>query len=520
MIKHRLKALNLAALTAMATAGSAMAAGVVANGGQTQVNAVGNTPVVNIAGPNGSGISRNTFSNFDVDRNGVVFNNLTATGASRLAGQLAANANLQGNAAKVIVADVTSAQASKLNGAMEVAGAPAHLLIANAAGISANGATTVNVPMLTLAAAGFNPRADSPLALSVDKTRATPATIQIDGDGIDVGAGQLNLLSRATVVNGAVKGWSINSQNGTDFDGDANGNFAGKLTYTSATPSQKPGVALDVSALGGMYANKIVLEGSEFGLGVNNAGLIKGGDGGVAIQMFGADIQNAPYSVVATNGYSAVGRVKGNDASYVLQDADHMQREMVNFQQLKQVLKTGMDNMDAARGWTPEVEAKLTESQKLARLADLVKQGQQQFADEPARNAAIGEERARAEAARQAAEAQARAEQEARDRAQQQADAQRQAAEQQARAEYEARMQQEARDRAQQQADVARMEQEARDRAQQQADAQRQAAEQQARAEYEARMQQQWYADYETRMLQQARDYADQQQVMRDSAAL
>ena len=236
--------------------------------------------------------------------------------------------------------------------------------------------------------------------------------------------------------------------------------------------------------------------------------------------MFGANLQNAPNALVTTNGYSAVGDVKGNDASYVLQDADHMEREMVSFQQRKQVLKTAMDNMNAAHGWTPEVEAKLTDSDKLARLTDLVKQGQEEFANEPARNAALADERAKADAARQAAEAQARAEQEAREREQQQADAQRQAAEQQARAEYEARMEREARERAQQQADAARIEQEARDRAQQQAaDAQRQAAEQAARAANEAAMEQQWNADYQARMLQQASHYADQQQAMRDLAA-
>ncbi|WP_144112539.1 filamentous hemagglutinin N-terminal domain-containing protein [Paraburkholderia sp. BCC1886] len=537
MIQFRLNALTIAALTALATAGSAMAAGVVANGGQTQVNTVGNTPVVNIAGANASGISRNTFSNFDVDKNGVVLNNLTAAGTSKLAGQLAANANLNGNAAKVIVADVTSAQASKLNGAMEVAGAPAHLLIANAAGISANGATTINAPMLTLAAAGFSPRADSPLALNVDTTRATPATIQIDGAGVDVGAGQVNLLSRATIVNGAVKGWSINSQNGTQFDGDANGNFTGKLVNTSAAEGAKPAVALDVSALGGMYADKIVLEGSEYGLGVNNAGLISGGQGGVVSQMFGSDITNAPNGLVTTGNTGLVLSVVDHSAPYALTGDSQMQWAKDNFQQMKKSTKNAMDSMNASRGWTPEAQARLSDSDKLVRLADQETRSRAEFAELPATNAADAAAKAEAQAAadaqRKAAEEQARIEQEARDRAQQQADAEREAAEQQARAEreakeaqaraeYEARIEQEARDRAQQQA----AEQEARDRAQEQARAEYEARMEQeakARAEYEARMEQEAKAraEYEARMQQEARERAEQQaadQAARDRA--
>jgi filamentous hemagglutinin family protein len=276
------------------SASSAFAAGVVGSNG-TQVNTAGAAPVVNINGANAQGISRNTFSQFDVNSNGVVFNNLTAAGASQLAGKLQANANLNGTAARVIVADVNSTQASKLNGAMEVAGAPAHLLIANAAGISCNGCSTINAPVVTLAAARFAPRADSPLALEVDTTRTTPALLEIGANGMDAGAGQLNLLSRATRINGKVKAWTINSHTGVAFDGDAAGNFSGKLVSDVANA---PAVALDVSELGGMYANKILLEGTEKGLGVNNAGAIMAGAGGLGEELYGSGVSlaNTPTS--------------------------------------------------------------------------------------------------------------------------------------------------------------------------------------------------------------------------------
>ncbi|MFM0203071.1 filamentous hemagglutinin N-terminal domain-containing protein [Paraburkholderia fungorum] len=299
-------------LLAMST-NSAVAAGVVGSGG-TQVSNAGATPVVNINGANAQGVSRNTFSQFDVDKNGVVFNNLVADGASQLAGKLQQNGNLKGIPASVIVADINSAQASKLNGAMEVAGGPAHLLIANAAGISCNGCNTINAPVVTLAAARFAPRADSPLALEVDTDRATPALLEINGDGMDVGAGQLNLLSRATKINGIVKGWTVNSQTGTTFEGDEHGNFKGKLTRDI---DNAPAVALDVSELGGMYANKILLEGSEHGLGVNNAGVIAAGKGGLAIELFGGDIS---YGKDSMTGGALGTRVSAIDWANVPED--------------------------------------------------------------------------------------------------------------------------------------------------------------------------------------------------------
>ncbi|WP_144147789.1 filamentous hemagglutinin N-terminal domain-containing protein [Paraburkholderia sp. BCC1884] len=381
MKQYRLRMTSLAVLATLGATGSAMAAGIVASGGQTQVGTPGNTPVVNIAGADAAGISHNTFSSFDVDRNGVVFNNLTAAGVSQLAGQLAANANLNGTAAKVIVADVNSATASKLNGAMEVAGAPAHLMIANAAGISVNGATTINAPVLTLAAANFNPSAASPLGVMVDTSRATPATIDINGDGLDVGAGQLNLLSRATLVNAAVKGWTINSQNGTQFDGDASGNFTGKLT---ANAPHAPAVALDVSELGGMYANKIVLEGSEHGLGVNSAGIIQAGKGGLAIQMYGN-----PGTVNMTGGF-----IGGAGASYRVDSAemantpDSLRPEQYRgldeaqiFALEKQESEALAAKSNARAGYSPAADAGLSDSEKVKLVADMAAQAQQQLAD-------------------------------------------------------------------------------------------------------------------------------------------
>lgn len=289
MAQLRIHPIALSVAASLAIAGGAQASDVIGTQG-TDVQTMNGTPVVNINAANAAGISRNTFSQFNVDAKGVVFNNNIANGASVLVGGVQANANLGGKAASVIVADVNSAQASRLNGALEVSGAPAHLIVANPAGISCDGcgsANTNTTPVLTLAAARFAPTATSPLVLEVDTARATPATVEISAMGLDNDIGQVNLLSRAIKVNGTVKALNIEARTGTAFEGDAKaGAFQGKLTRGVANA---PAVALDVSKLGGMYANRIVLEGSEHGLGVNNEGIIQAGQGGFAQELFGND---------------------------------------------------------------------------------------------------------------------------------------------------------------------------------------------------------------------------------------
>ena len=74
----------------------AQAEGIVVSAPGTTVGAAGNgVPVVNIATPNGSGLSHNQFKDYNVGPNGVILNN--ASGAvtnTQLGGYIVGNPNL------------------------------------------------------------------------------------------------------------------------------------------------------------------------------------------------------------------------------------------------------------------------------------------------------------------------------------------------------------------------------------------------------------------------------------------
>ncbi|WP_459748806.1 two-partner secretion domain-containing protein, partial [Pseudomonas sp. 3A(2025)] len=108
------------------------AQGIVASNPATQVGQAGNgVPVVNIAAPNGSGLSHNQFQQYNVDSKGVILNNATnPTQGTQLGGIVVGNPNLQGRAAGTILNEVTGANASQLNGYTEVAGQSARVIVA------------------------------------------------------------------------------------------------------------------------------------------------------------------------------------------------------------------------------------------------------------------------------------------------------------------------------------------------------------------------------------------------------
>ncbi|WP_353242846.1 filamentous hemagglutinin N-terminal domain-containing protein [Providencia sp.] len=163
-------------LTAVYPLHPAWGAAMTAADKNTQISQQNNIPVINIATPNGAGISHNKFQDFNVDKQGAVLNNATTNVNSQIAGQIKANANLKGNAANLIINEVTGSSCSELQGKLEVAGKGANVLIANPNGITCNGCSFVNTPAITLTTG--KPIQDNKGALSAVEVKKGSVVIQ------------------------------------------------------------------------------------------------------------------------------------------------------------------------------------------------------------------------------------------------------------------------------------------------------------------------------------------------------
>ncbi|ACT11127.1 MULTISPECIES: DUF637 domain-containing protein [Pectobacterium] len=235
------------------------------DGPRTQVNNAGAVPVINIATPNAAGVSHNTYKDFSVGTPGAVLNNSIAAGQSQLAGQLNANANLNGKAAELIINEVTGSTRSDLQGKIEVFGHKANVLIANPNGITCDGCGFINTPSATLTTG--KPVLDQQGALEALEVKK--GSITIGGKGLDGSATDyVDILSRATELNG-----KINAKNLTLTQGSNRVDVKTGTVAPIAGEGAKPLLAVDTKALGGMYAERIRLVATEDGVGANVANL-------------------------------------------------------------------------------------------------------------------------------------------------------------------------------------------------------------------------------------------------------
>jgi filamentous hemagglutinin len=232
-------------------------------------------PLVNIRTPSAAGVSRNTFSQFDVLSNGVILNNSRGNVQTQLGGWVQGNPWLATGGARVILNEVNSSNPSQLRGYLEVAGQRAEVIIANAAGISVDGGGFINASRVTLTTGA--PRLGAGGAL--DGFDVQRGVIAIDGLGLDASSTDYTaILARAVSVNAGLWAKELRVVTGANTL-DAEHGVTGSTSPAGAAPA----FALDVSRLGGMYAGKITLVGTEAGLGVSNAGVIGASAGDVRI---------------------------------------------------------------------------------------------------------------------------------------------------------------------------------------------------------------------------------------------
>lgn len=232
-------------------------------GAKPVVGVSNGVPVVNIAPPSAGGVSNNRFTQFNVGPSGVVLNNSGAASQTQLAGQVAGNPMLGNQRATAILNQVTAANPSRLMGMLEVAGNRANVIIANPAGITCNGCGFLNANRATLTTGKPVIGADGALGFDI-----TGGRLGIEGAGLyGANLSQLDLMARTLELNAQVWASNLNVVAGAARVG-YDGIDVAALTGAGAGT----GVALDVAALGGMYANSIRLIGTEAGVGVNIGG--------------------------------------------------------------------------------------------------------------------------------------------------------------------------------------------------------------------------------------------------------
>jgi filamentous hemagglutinin len=244
------------------------------------IQAPNGVPLVNIAAPNAAGLSHNRYQQFDVASQGLILNNSGAISSTQLAGYVAGNPNLSnGSSARLILNEITSTAPSKLGGAIEVAGHAADVVVANPNGIDCTGCSFINTPHVTLATG--TPLLDASGALS--GYRVTGGQLTVDGAGLGASeVDRVDLIARAVSVNAGVWARQLNMVAG------ANRVDAASLATQAIAPTDaQPAVALDVSAIGGMYAGVIRLVGTEAGLGINSEGRIAAQDGNLTLTSAG-----------------------------------------------------------------------------------------------------------------------------------------------------------------------------------------------------------------------------------------
>ncbi|GAB4557796.1 MAG: hypothetical protein Tsb0017_12800 [Geothermobacteraceae bacterium] len=231
-------------------------------GGPAVTRSASGIPVVQINRPNGAGVSHNLFRRYNVDREGLVLNNARTLARTDLAGWIQGNPNLGHGSARLIVNEVTGTDPSLLRGFTEIAGDRAGLVLANPNGMTCDGCGFINTGRVSLTTG--RPLWDDRGDLQGFEVRG--GQIDLDGDGLAADS-RVDLLARAVRVNAAVHADSLNLVTGANRV-----SYADLTTSPVAAAGDAPSFAVDVSELGGLYAGRIRLIGTEAGLGVRLSG--------------------------------------------------------------------------------------------------------------------------------------------------------------------------------------------------------------------------------------------------------
>ncbi len=244
---------------------------------------------LNIATPNGAGLSHNMFTEYGVEQKGLILNNATKAAQTQLGGYVYGNANLNGTSAKVILNEVTGPHASQMLGTTEVAGQSANVVVANPNGITCNGCGFVNTSRVTLASGHSEIDTTGKLAA----LKVQDGYVAFEGQGGNFTAVPvLDILSRRVTFNAQVNAQNarlVVGQNRIDYE-------TGQVHPLDKDGSPAPAFAIDSTALGGLYAGQISMLVNEAGAGVRVNGTMAANAGDMTLTTDGQLVLNGKMS--------------------------------------------------------------------------------------------------------------------------------------------------------------------------------------------------------------------------------
>lgn len=238
-------------------------------------------PHIHIQTPNAAGLSHNKYQQFDIPQQGAILNNSRQAVQTQRGVWVDRNPNLmRSGPANTILNEVRSTHPSVLKGFLEVAGQSAHVIVSNPTGITCDGCGFINAHRSTLTTGV--PQLDGSGNLAA--YRVTTGMINIFGNGLnDTTTHYTDILARAVAINAKIHAQQVRIMTGANTipvtaaaraDGTSTTSgdtHLGEPHPLAADPANRPAFALDVAELGGLYANKAWLIGTEAGLGVRTS---------------------------------------------------------------------------------------------------------------------------------------------------------------------------------------------------------------------------------------------------------
>ncbi|WP_423199488.1 MULTISPECIES: filamentous hemagglutinin N-terminal domain-containing protein [unclassified Cupriavidus] len=280
--------LSGAACTVSPVAGAQSVAVAAGNGEVRAYVAANGATVVDIAAANAAGVSHNRYERFHVDAAGLVLNNSVGNGAGHeatnaaidrainrddaaasrlvatLGATLAANPNLA-QPAGIILNEVIGNGRSLLAGTTAVHGTRADLVVANPYGITCMGCGFDNTSRVLLTTGV--PQFGSSGALDGFAVRQGDIEVrELDASNTAL----LDLVARSVRLTSKLEARDLYLGTGVGRFGYAGRALDGPAESSPGTPPS--GRALDSTALGGIYADRIRIQATEAGTGVRMLG--------------------------------------------------------------------------------------------------------------------------------------------------------------------------------------------------------------------------------------------------------